>query len=171
MPYNNIYRLNYARLAVLLLPTMLRKSAFVAFLRAIFSQFELIPFLRFRETTNYRLTHNGQICYLRAMLNDRFDPDVGERPEDKRRRIEIGSGVETSATLVYWRETERLVGVPARGNGALLVGWRGTTVGGGYDFTVRVPQEGWEDSYKMAVMPALVREYKLASKQFVIIPL
>ncbi len=168
MEYNNIYKLNFARLAVLLLPVMLRKPVLVAYLRAIFSQFELIPFLSYRQTTNYRLTHNGQICYLRAVLNDRFDPDVGESPEDKRRRIEIGDGTAPAHTLVYWREKKILVGVPARGNGALLIGWRGTATGGGADFTVRVPLDVWEDAEKMAVMLALIREYKLASKQFII---
>lgn len=163
MQYDNIYRINFARLAVLLLPTMLRKPALVEFLRSIFSQLELIPFLNFRGTTNYRLTHNGQVCYLRAVLNDTFDVEL--------RRIEIGEGMETVMPIIYWREVERLVGVPPRGTDGLIVGWRGTTAGGSFDFTVRVPTEIFSDNETIIKMTAVIREYKLASKQFIIKPL
>ncbi len=171
MNYNTIYRINFVRLAALLLPTMLRKPLIITYLRAMYSQFELIPFLRFRDTTTYRLTHNGQVCYLRAVLNDRFDPHTGLEPENQRRRIIIEDGAEMISNLVYWRETGILTGVPARGSGSLLIGRRGSTQSGGYDFTVRVPLDVWNDAQKMAVMPELIREYKLASKQFIILPL
>ena len=169
MQYNNIYKLNFARLAVLLLPSILRKPVFTSFLRAMYAQLDFSSFADFRENKNYRLTHNGQVCYLRKMLNDRFDPNVGERPEDKRRRIEIGDGEEMQPTFVYWREKQQFVGVPIRDNSALVVSWRGTVASGGYDFTVRVPQEVYDDTEKMAIMPPLIYEYKLASKQFSIV--
>jgi len=175
MNYNNIYELKFDRLAVLLLPTMLRKPMVVAFLRAILSQVGLSLFMKFRRTANYRLMHNGQVCYLRKVLNDHFDPDVGERDEDRRRRITIGDGEEVTPTIVYWRQTERLVGVPMRANvvddGALLIGWRGTVAGGGYDFTVRVPQEILDNREARLRIAVLIREYKLSSKQFLIKPL
>ncbi len=163
MTYNNIYRIIFARLAVMLLPTMLRKPVISAYLRAAFSQFDYIGFAAYRRQTNYRLTHNGQVCYLRAVLNDMFDTQL--------RRIEIGDGTETTMPIIYWREQKRFVGAPPRGTAGLIVGWRGTTTGGSYDFTVRVPAEIFSDSATMTKMTAVVREYKLASKQFQIIPL
>ena len=163
MRYNNIYRIVFVRIAVLLLPTRIRKSVLTVFLRVIYSQIDYIDFFNYRRTTNYRLTHNGQVCYLRAVLNDYFDL--------KLRRIEIGDGVEAQSVIIYWREMERLVGVPQRGTEALLIGWRGTVVGSAYDFTVRVPQELYTDSAAMIKIAAITREYKLASKQFQIIPL
>jgi len=134
--------------------------ALVALLRVIFSQFELIPFLNFRRTINYRLAHNSQVCYLRSVLNDRFDAEL--------RRIVIGEGEGNIFTVVYWREREQLVAVPMRENGALNVGWRGTVTGGSYDFSVLVPLDIWEDLDKILQMTAIIREYKLASKQFII---
>jgi len=151
------------RIAVLLLPTFLRKPALIAFLQTAYSQIGYINFINYRRATNYRLTHNGQVCYLRAVLNDYFDNEM--------RRIELGDGVETQSTIIYWRELERLVGVPPRGTGALIVGWRGTQIGGAYDFIIRVPQDMYDDSASMIKIAAITREYKLASKQFQIIQL
>jgi len=142
---------------------MLRKPIISAYLRAAFSQFDYVGFAAYRRQTNYRLTHNGQVCYLRAVLNDTFDTAL--------RRIEIGEGVETTMPIIYWREQERLVGAPPRGTDGLIVGWRGTAAGGSFDFTVRVPAEIFAENTIITKMTAVIREYKLASKQFQIIPL
>ena len=159
---SNIYRIIFTRLAIMLLPTMLRKPVISAYVRAAFSQFDYIGFAAYRRQTNYRLTHNGQVCYLRAVLNDYFDVEL--------RRIEIGDGAETAMPIIYHRSEARLVGAPPRGTEGLIVGWRGTAAGGGYDFTIRVPPELYADGTIITKMTALVREYKLASKQFQIIP-
>jgi hypothetical protein len=166
MLYNNSFRINFNRLAVLLLPTFLRKPLIIAFLHAAYSQITALYLLllNYRNTKNYRLTHNGQVCYLRAVLNDYFD--------NEQRRIEIDDGMEAVSMVVYWREVRRLVGAPHReSNTALIIGWWGTAVDGAYDFSVRVPPELYADSTTMTKIAALVREYKLASKQFTIIPL
>ena len=162
LQYNNIYRIAFIRLAVLLLPTFLRKPALMAFLQAAYSQIDYAGFDKYRGQTNYRLAHNGQVCYLRKVLNDYFDVE--------QRRIEIGEGIPPTYVVVYHRNEQHLVGAPPRGDEALVIGWRGTAVGGAYNFTIRVPLELYNDATTTKIA-ALTREYKLASKQFQIIPL
>jgi hypothetical protein len=160
----NIYNIIFAKLAVMLPPTMLRKQVLSAVVKAIVSQLDYIGFAAFRQRVNYRLQHTGQVCYLRAVLNDTYDTD--------QRRITIGDGILPTITLVYWREAERLVGVPTRESGsALVVGIRGTAVGGGYDFTVNVPAEIYADNTMVTQITATINEYKLVSKQFQILSL
>lgn len=154
--YNNIYRINFARLSLLLLPSMLRKQILAAYLRAAYSQFDFIPFIKYREDTNYRLTHNGQVCYLRAALNDRFDAE--------QRRVEIGNGQAAKFSIIYWRAQNKPF-KPTR-----IIGRRGTATGAAFDFTVIVPTEMYGNAEIKQKITALTNEYKLAGKQFIIIP-
>lgn len=73
------FKIDYNRLVVLLLPTFLRRPVLFGLLRAAVSPLEIL-YKRFcisREEHNYRLTHNGQVCYLRACLNDHFKSPMG----------------------------------------------------------------------------------------------
>lgn len=157
------YDVNFKKLVVLLTPTFMRVPTITAFLQAAASQiaYLLTLLVKFRATTNYRLTHNGQVCYLRAVLNDQFDPID--------RRIEIGDADNKEPVLIYWREMDRLI--PDRNNPVLIVSSRGYVGSSGYDFVVKVPFEIYSASVTIQQMKAVVTEYKLASKQFDIIPL
>lgn len=66
--------INYKRLIVLLLPTFLRQATITAFLRAMTIPIEYLynQFLANRNSNLYRLKMNGQVCYLRRVLNDAF---------------------------------------------------------------------------------------------------
>jgi hypothetical protein len=152
----------------MLLPSMLRKPVISAFLQAMVSQLEYVKFNEYRQRTNYRLNHNGQICYLRAVLNDMYDPSPPDLPG--RPRITIGDGIPPKIVVVHGRVKRQLVGIPPRSNdNPLIIGWRGTAVGGGYDFTVKVPPEIYADSNLITRITATVNEYKLASKKFQIV--
>jgi hypothetical protein len=74
---SKVFDINYKRLVLLLLPTFLRKEVLVAFLRAMTSPVEADYnlFLAHRKNNLYRLRMNGQVCYLRKVLNDAF-PDA-----------------------------------------------------------------------------------------------
>jgi hypothetical protein len=69
-----VFNINFKKLAVLLLPTFLRRPLLVAFLHAGASPVVSLHRLFMLNRTNnlYRLRMNGQVCYLRRMLNDAF---------------------------------------------------------------------------------------------------
>ncbi|MDR3350698.1 MAG: hypothetical protein LBN98_03485 [Prevotellaceae bacterium] len=75
---SRIFEINYKRLVLLLLPTFLRKELLVAFLRAATAPEVTLhnSFLVNRKNNLYRLRMNGQVCYLRKVLNDAF-PEAG----------------------------------------------------------------------------------------------
>jgi hypothetical protein len=71
---DKIFEINYKRLALLLLPTFLRRDVLVAFLRAMTAPVVTLYNLSVinRKNNLYRLRMNGQVCYLRKVLNDAF---------------------------------------------------------------------------------------------------
>ncbi|MBR0195290.1 MAG: hypothetical protein IJQ32_03480 [Paludibacteraceae bacterium] len=114
----------------------------------------------YREDTDYRLTHNGQVCYLRAVLNDRFDWS--------QRRIEIEDVAEEEGTILYQRSLSQFLKAPARSTGhALIVNKRAFSGSNSVDFTVIVPSD-LHSTFVEAQMQALVDTYKLASKRYTI---
>lgn len=71
-----LFQIDYRRLVLLLLPTFLRRPRIYAFLSAmVFGVEELHrQFTRQRDANLLRCRRNGQVCYLRALLNDELDP-------------------------------------------------------------------------------------------------
>ena len=98
------YDVNFRRLALLLLPTFWRRPLFGAFAFALVTPVSHlhVRFMQYRQRTGYRLRHNGQVCYLRAVLNDEFDPEL--------RRITLSDSDKTDfGTVVYRRVARRPV--------------------------------------------------------------
>lgn len=161
---NRIYELNIKRLALMTLPTWLRRPLCGALIYAALAPIgRLLGELRtFRSATGYRLRHNGQVCKLRGVLNDEFDQ------AQRRITIEDGDGgglLEVS--VIHKRETGIWTMLPQRGDGAAVVhreGYGGTS---GYDFWVNVPGE-LRDAERETRMRALINNYKLAGKRFAI---
>lgn len=158
---SKIYDIAYKKLALMLLPTILRKPLLVAFANAIVSPVVNLhrQLMQYRSDTNYRLNHNGQTCYLRAVLNDAFDPT--------NRRITITDGdISSTAIFIYARPKELFKMLKRRGEGVLLIsrmGFSGTT---GFNFMVNIPAElrGIDESR----LRAITNTYKLASKRYAI---
>ncbi len=71
-----LYQINYKKLVALLLPTVLRKSLIVVLLQCATTGVRMrhSDFTKERDKHLYRIRHTGQVCYLRAVLNDAF-PD------------------------------------------------------------------------------------------------
>lgn len=71
-----MFQIDFKRLIALLLPMSLRQPLIFGLLRAGVSGVESVygNFTAARKEHNFRLTHNGQVCYLRGMLNYYFGP-------------------------------------------------------------------------------------------------
>lgn len=151
------------RMALLLLPTFYRKPLLAAFAQSMVQGISTVHgrFMQWRKEKQYRLTHNGQVCHLRAVLNDNFDPIE--------RRIRIEDGGSAKIQQVIWlRSKDKPISVPLRiTSKAYVINRRGFEGVNGYDFWVSVPLalQGKANENKMA---ALVDTYKLASKRWMV---
>lgn len=161
---DRIYNINIKRLALLTLPTWLRKPIIGALIyTGVVPIARLLQELRaFRKSTTYRLSHNGQVCKLRAVLNDEFDPDL------RRIRIEDSeTASEVEASTLWQREVGRWAMIPRRGTGAAIVHREGYSGTSGYDFWVTVPL-GLRNEQTEIRIRAVVNMYKLACKRYTI---
>lgn len=155
------YDVNFKRLALLLLPTFWRKPLLATIAYAAVSPLCYIHtrFVLFRRDSVYRLTHNGQVCYLRAVLNDQFDPI-------ERRITVTETAGDAGILMLYKREVERAQLVPTREVGrAVIVNRRGFDGINAFDFWVNIPAALFE-SVDVTRLKAIVGTYKLASKRF-----
>ncbi len=89
------YNINYYILSIELLPTFLRKVRIVKFLSVLLEPINKLYYqwFLFRKDNLYKLSNTGQVCYLRKVLNDTFDPS--------QRRIEIHNGNKYSRVYIY----------------------------------------------------------------------
>lgn len=140
------------RLTELLTPTFLRKQKFLAWLRALhFPLIKIVDDFNFNRNQNlYNLAHNGQVCYLRKALNDRFD--VGQR------RIKIADGNRYQRQYIYTRGEQK-----PKFLGKIYLYDRADYGDTGVDFIVLIPNNLVFNEYEMK---ALVDFYKLASKRY-----
>lgn len=158
----NNYNVNFKKMALMLLPTFMRQQVIAFFTYAIVAPLNYLhaQFVAFRTDTNYRLTHNGQVCHLRAVLNDTFDPDA--------RRITITDTDKTPRGMViYLRELDLEKLAPRRGEFIMIANRRGFSGVAGFDFLVNVPY-ALSRNLDIFRLKAVVSTYKLASKRFAI---
>lgn len=152
------------RLALLALPTWLRRPIVMALLYAGVSPLgrQVHELRTLREETSYRVNHNGQVCKLRGVLNDAFDA------KERRIKVEDEDSGGVTGSAVYQRSEERELPVPVRSAGrAVIINGRGYGGVSGYDFWVTLPRElrGDVDETRLT---ATVNRYKLASKRWTI---
>lgn len=158
----NFFNVDFRKLGLLLLPTFWRRPLIRAFVGSMLTPLHEIhtDFMKARSKANYRLSHNGQVCYLRAVLNDTFDP-IG-------RRITVTDiADDTVNTILYLRSEGKSVVLPRRDTGrAVIFNRRGFSGVNRYDFELRVPVvlSGADDIR----LRAIVADYKLATKRFVV---
>lgn len=69
-----IFRVDFDKWVLSMLPTLLRRKIMFALCRAAVAPVRTLyeRFLDKRKAHIYSLIHNGQVCYLRAALNDTF---------------------------------------------------------------------------------------------------
>jgi hypothetical protein len=150
---NNIFRINFKKLAQLLLPTFLRKPVITAFVNAFVQPLERLneQFTLFRVSKEQQMSYNSQVCYLRKMLNDLFDP--------VQRRITIKQYPQRIPLILYKREEEK----PVMFGTHLLP--RRDAVHYSIEFTVNIPTslQGRENEIR-----ANLNYYKLATTNYII---
>ena len=151
-----IFQIDIDRLTALLLPTFLRSRFTFAWVRAMLQPVSslLDRFNSNRSRNLYNLTHNGQVCYLRALLNDSFDVS--------QRRIKIDDTARYDWTWIYTEAADRPLWL-----GVVPVASEQYTGDEGTDFTVIVPAEISRDIVPQMI--SLVNYYKLAGKRYSII--
>jgi hypothetical protein len=174
---SSVFKIDYKKLPVLLLPTFLRKSVLYRLLKAAIKPVVSLydAFLTTRNQNNYTINQTGQVCYLRGLLNDAFDAEL--------RRLYVADGEASDWIILYkkslftptdskhplWllsadeKQGETLL---FRGE-VRLVPKKGSVSAAGVDFMVMVPMvlRGKIDENRII---SLVNFYKLASKRYTI---
>ena len=154
------YDIDYKKLALNITPIKLRNQLYMAFQYLVVSPISRLAkmFDTYRTDTNYRLHHNGQVCYLRAVLNDLFDSTL--------RRIQIEDLAPQRELVIWKRDQNKPIMISERSSGnAIIVSKRGFGGADGYDFVVICPLalRGVFDETRMR---AVLDLYKLASKRY-----
>ena len=107
-------------------------------------------FTNSRRDNLYNLDHNSQKCYLRAVLNDRFDISS--------RRIRIEDGNKYKRQYIYTDGEQK-----PKFLGTMFLYDDADYSDTGVDFIVLVPSDLQYNTYEMQ---ALLDFYKLASKRY-----
>jgi len=146
------YNLELSKLVELLTPTFLRSPTQLAWLRLMVSPLEQVLdwFTNSRRDNLYNLAHNSQKCYLRAVLNDRFDISS--------RRIRIEDGNKYKRQYIYTDGEQK-----PKFLGTMFLYDDADYSDTGVDFIVLVPSDLQYNTYEMQ---ALLDFYKLASKRY-----
>ncbi len=163
---NKIYDIDYKRLLVLLLPIKLRKPGIFgiiySLIKPVISMYD--TFLSNRKNNLYLANITPQVCYLRKLLNDTFDPSL--------RRISVQSDGETNDWIILFSYTlfntvDQKHPVWLSKNTYVKVSKQGNMNDYGYDFAILVPAELRNINNHNRIM-SLVNNYKLASKRYII---
>lgn len=74
---NNALAFDFKKLVIEKLPTFRRLPKRIAMLLAFIEPLKRLhnDFIVFKDAMNYKQSHTSQVVYMRAMLNDGFDPD------------------------------------------------------------------------------------------------
>lgn len=148
------YNIDFRRLTLLLLPSFLRTERMRAWFYTLISPLQPLhdDFLRNRKDNLTKLNHNSQVCYLRKILNDTFDPD---------RRIQILPASSLQQIYIYTNAEYKINYL-----GKIHLHQPDDFSDKGVDFIVKIPTElkdYTEEIYAVTVY------YKLASKRFKIV--
>lgn len=164
MNYSNIYNIDFRELVNLLTPTFLRKLKFTDFLEALLKPLEEVnySFKLFRKKSIYKVTRNGQIVYLQAVLNDSYDNSL--------RRIYIEDFPIYDPIFVYPVADEK----PAYLGSPYLYTEAEIYNAVEFDFLVFIPVEyrpasAHDLNIFLIQIRSLINYYKLASKRYNII--
>lgn len=157
-----VYDIDFDKVVRLETPTRLRKSVRLAWLRVMVwcVKFLYGLFVVFRNDRVYRMAHNSQVCYMEAVLNDAFDPDL--------RRIYIDDPEYVDPVYVYlppeelpvWLATD--IELPVMDYEAPVPLYVDSEISvSGPQFIVYYPVDLTIDEDRMR---ALINKYRLASK-------
>ncbi len=133
---DKIYNINFTKLSQWLIPNRIKSPRVFSWLKSLLAPFNIlyVDFLRFRKNTLYDLAITPQVCYMEAMLNDRYDgtlrrifiADVQEFPP-----VYLYMRIELKPVFLYRRSEALPVYLYTRAEGALYAD----------DFIVMVPND------------------------------
>lgn len=151
-----LFEIDINRLVFLLIPTFMRSRFNYAFFRCLVQPVWTLMdwFEANRQANLYNLKHNGQVCYLRAMLNDAFDTEL--------RRIRVEDSERWDWTFIYREEADKPLWLET-----VVIASDAFTSDMGTDFMVIVPAELGEGIRPQMI--SLVNYYKLAGKRYSIV--
>lgn len=151
---DKIFLIDYNKLALLMLPTFLRKVKMFAWLQVLITPIKMLyaDFMNRRNANLYNLAHNGQVCYLRKVLNDSFDPTL--------RRIYIGDGNRYTRNYIYTNGEQQ-----PKYLGTMYLRQAEDYADTGLDFRVIVPDD-FDINAVYHQMKATIDFYKLAGKRY-----
>lgn len=150
------YKIDYDKLILLLLPTYLRKPKNFSFLKALVSPIASLHYRwsQKRDENLKVLKYNPQRCYMRGVLNDRFDRDE--------RRITIENTAQREVDYIYTQAENLPVFL-----GTMWLETEFNYEGSSVDFLVNVPRDIM--NAKINEIVATIDFYVLAGKQYQII--
>lgn len=145
------YNIDFKKLILLMLPISLRKVGLIAWLEAMIEPIRQIQydFVQKRQETLYNLQHNGQVCLLRKVLNDKFDRVY--------RQIRVLDGNQYQRKYIY-TDAE----LKPKYLRTIFIREDADYEDTGVDFIVQIPQE----VYLKYEVEAIIDYYKLASKRY-----
>ena len=152
------YQIDYRKLAVMLLPTFLRTSVLVTLVRVMIQPLQALhdKWKADCERREYNLTHTGQVCTLKAVLNDRFGLDYSNG-------FEIADINAAGDWVMIYDEAVNLNNnhVMAEEASHFLIFDESTITQMTHSFIVYVPQQCWAE---LPVIRTLVEKYRLVSR-------
>jgi len=91
----NFYRISWNNLIGQSLAIAKRTPFIIAFLKSYLTPFKTLhnTVVSYKLDVEYRLRHNSQVCYLRKLVNDKFDSSL--------RRITIEDGTRYDRLFIY----------------------------------------------------------------------
>jgi len=152
-----MFNINFIRLINWLFPGQLLLPKIKAYVNSCISPIIQVynDFYQRRLDNIYKLTHNGQVCYLKASLNDRFDKNL--------RRITIKDGNRYNRVYLYTTAEHK-----PKYLGTIHLYTNKDYADTGVDFIVKVPL-ALENSINNFEIISLINFYKLASKRYSIV--
>lgn len=181
------YDLDYRRLTILLLPGVMRKPYLMSLvyhltapLRHIYSRF-----LEYKSEKEYRMSHNGQVCLLEKVLNERlcgsYNPEnalirITDIDEIQDMMLPYDNEIMEHQTYIWHDAADFDDEEITHHNGALYD--TSSAVSANIFFEVRldaklssdsVESQTYEHNGGVAMLRKLLDIYKLAGKQYTII--
>lgn len=152
--FDRAFNIDFDRLVSLVIPPMFRQITGLLWLRSLISPLKIVysQFNACRSANLYNLDHNSQVCRMRKMLNDAFDPEL--------RRVSIGEGNQFDRQYIYTHVEEQ-----PKYLGVMYLRQRSDYADTGVDFRVIIP-DGFDLPAVVFQMRAAIDFYKLASKRY-----
>lgn len=150
------YKVDWDRLVLQLLPTFLRKAALFGYAKALIAPIASLHYSWsiYRNGNLEKLKYNAQKCYLRGVLNDRYDAVL--------RRITISNTKNLEQDYIYTEAENSPVYL-----GTMWLEADFNYAGALVDYLVNVPEELMNT--KINEIVATIEFYNLAGKEYQII--